>query len=452
MAVKEIAVGRLFGTDGVRGVAGVDLTADLARAIAAASVAELAAGVDRPLVAVGRDPRPSGPWLQDAVVEGLTRAGADVVLLGVIPTPAVARAIADGIPVLEGRPTFGVVISASHNPAQDNGIKLFGPGGVKLDDATERRIEGRMSESSTATAAGTVRADLSGTTEWYVDALLATLPHRLDGLRVVVDCANGAAATVADSAYRRAGAEVTVINTDLSGERINDGCGATHLDGLQAAVVAAGADAGIAHDGDADRCLAVAADGSVVDGDAILAILAADLKTRGALTNDALVVTVMSNLGLHRAMRDRNISIVTTPVGDRYVAERMRENGASLGGEQSGHVVLLDRATTGDGVLTGLHLLAAVAAADKPLAALAGLMRRLPQVLVNVRVGTAPDDAIRSARSVIDDVSAQLGNQGRVLVRPSGTEPLVRVMVEAETDELARRHAEHIAAAIEEIA
>jgi phosphoglucosamine mutase len=440
-------VARLFGTDGVRGVAGVDLTAELASAIAAAAVVELAGSSPRPLVVVGRDPRPSGGWLQDAVVAGLTGAGADVALLGVIPTPAIARAVADGLPWVADRPAFGVVISASHNPPADNGIKLFGPGGQKLGDDAEARIEARMGNPLPPVAAGTVRADLSGDTTWYADALLAAMPADLAGLRVVVDCANGAASTVAESIYSRAGAVVTAINTDLSGEQINDHCGATHLEAIQAAVVATGADVGIAHDGDADRCLAVTATGDVVDGDAILAVLAIDLQQRQALRGNAIAATVMSNLGLSRALRTFGIDIATTPVGDRHVSERMRADGLSLGGEQSGHVVLLDQATTGDGILTALALLGAVARSGKSLATLAGVVERLPQVLVNVRV---PDreQALAAAAPLTDEIAAELGDDGRVLVRASGTEPLVRVMVEALTEAKATELAEQIAAAI----
>jgi phosphoglucosamine mutase len=444
-------VPRLFGTDGVRGVAGIDLTAELAAAIAAASVAELASATSRPLVAVGRDPRPSGPWLQDAVVDGLTRAGADVVVLGVIPTPAVARAVADGVSGLRGQPAFGVVISASHNPAEDNGIKLFGPGGCKLSDATEAAIETRVGQPTAGPASGgqpgTVRADLSGQTQWYVEALLEAMPVTLLGVPVVVDCANGAASTVADAVYTYAGADVTVINTDLGGERINAGCGATHLEAVAAAVVAAGAQVGLAHDGDADRCLAVTAAGDVVDGDAILAVLALDLQRRHALRGDAIAATVMSNLGLHRGLADHGIRVVTTPVGDRHVTERMRADGLSLGGEQSGHVVLLDAATTGDGLLTGLALLGAMAASGRPLAELAAVVQRLPQVLINVRVADR-DRALATAAPLAAAATVELGADGRVLVRASGTEPLVRVMVEALTEADARSRAERIAAAI----
>lgn len=437
----------LFGTDGVRGVAGVDLTAELARSLSAAAVAVLAHDIDRPVVVVGRDPRPSGPWLQDAVVDGLTSAGADVVLAGVVPTPAVARAVADGIPGVIDAAAFGVVISASHNPADDNGIKFFGAGGRKLDDATEAAIEQRLATPTESIDRGHLISDQSGTTDWYVDAVVATVPAPLTGLSVIVDCANGAAATVAGDAYAKAGATVTLINTELGGERINDNCGATHLEPLQAAVVESGADAGIAHDGDADRCLAVASDGSVIDGDAILAILALDLHRRSNLRNETVVATVMSNLGLHRLLRDNGITVATTPVGDRHVAERMRADDAVVGGEQSGHVVLLEHATTGDGILTGLHLLAAAAGSGEPLGVLANRLRRLPQVLLNVRVDD-PAAAITTADEAIQTASARLGADGRVLVRASGTEPLVRVMVEAETDGLANEIAQQLAAEV----
>jgi phosphoglucosamine mutase len=440
-------VAKLFGTDGVRGVAGVDLTAPLASSIAAAAVSELAGTASRPLVVVGRDPRPSGGWLQDAVVAGLTGAGADVALLGVIPTPAVARAVADGVPGDSERPAFGVVISASHNPAPDNGVKLFGPGGLKLSGEAEAAIEARLSRPAVEQAAGEIRADLTGDTEWYVAALLATMPRGLDGLRVVVDCANGAASTVAESVYSRAGADVTVINRELSGERINERCGATELAGLQEQVRSGSAAVGIAHDGDADRCLAVSAAGEVVDGDAILAVLALDLQRRGLLRGDAIAATVMSNLGLTRAMRANGIRVAVTPVGDRYVSERMRADGLALGGEQSGHVVLLDHATTGDGILTALQLLAAVVGSGRSLEEAAAAVVRLPQVLVNVAVADL-DRALEAAVPITAAAAAELGDDGRVLVRASGTEPLVRVMVEALTEARASEVAERIAAAI----
>jgi phosphoglucosamine mutase len=365
----------------------------------------------------------------------------------VIPTPAVARAVADGIPGVIDSAAFGVVISASHNPPADNGIKFFGAGGRKLDDATEAAIESRLDDSITAPTPGQIISDESANSDWYVDAVVATVPVPLTGLSVIVDCANGAASTVAGAAYAKAGADVSLINTDIGGEHINDNCGAMHLEPLQAAVIAAGADAGIAHDGDADRCLAVGPDGRVIDGDAILAVLALELRRRSNLRNNTVVATVMSNLGLHRLLRDHGISIATTPVGDRHVAARMRADDAAIGGEQSGHVVLLEHATTGDGILTGLHLLAAAAAAGQPLGVLANRLRRLPQVLLNVQVDE-PAAAIRAADEAIRSASAQLGDGGRVLVRASGTEPLVRVMVEAETDELATEIAQELAAEV----
>jgi phosphoglucosamine mutase len=399
-------------------------------------------------VVVGRDTRPSGGWLADAVVEGLTGAGADVVLLGVIPTPAVARALVTGVPGLDALPSFGVVISASHNPMPDNGIKLFGAGGLKLPDDLEDRIESRVREPlPPATAPGRVVLDRSDSVEWYADALLATLPHRLDGLRVVVDCANGAAAVLARSVYAAAGADVVVIHDEVSGERINDRCGATHLEAVQAAVREHGGDAGIAHDGDADRCLAVTADGEIVDGDAILAILALDLHDRDRLPGAAIAATVMSNLGLANALRPHGIAVATTAVGDRYVTERMRSDGLALGGEQSGHVVLAEHATTGDGILTALHLLARVASSGRSLADLAAVVERLPQVLINVRVYDR-DAALATLAPLTEQASAELGSAGRILVRPSGTEPLIRVMVEAPGPGQATEIAERLAAAI----
>jgi phosphoglucosamine mutase len=441
-------MGRLFGTDGVRGVANEFLTPELALSLASAAVPELADG-ERPLVYVGRDPRPSGELLEAAVVAGVLAAGGDVVRLGVLPTPAVALAVARGA---DGHPPggLGIMISASHNPMPDNGIKLFAAGGAKVPDDVEDRIEARLAGPAarpTGDAVGRVRADLGGRTQWYVDALTSTVADGLRGLHVVVDCANGAAAEVAPAAYRAAGAEVTVINDDLSGYRINDRCGATHLDAVRAAVVAAGADVGLAHDGDADRCLAVDAAGEVVDGDQILAVLAVAMKDQGKLAQDAVAVTVMSNLGFRQAMAAHGIAVVETAVGDRYVLERMVARGLSLGGEQSGHTILRDYAPTGDGVLTGLHLLARVASTGLPLAELAAVMNRLPQALVNVAVADK-QAALDTTRELAAVVEAELGGDGRVLVRPSGTEPLLRVMVEAPTQQAAQDAAERIAAAV----
>jgi phosphoglucosamine mutase len=442
-------VPRLFGTDGVRGVANGDLTPELALRLAAAAAHELleqrGGSSGRPLAVVGRDTRPSGELLEAAVAAGLLGAGVDVELLGVTPTPAVAHAVtAEGV-------DLGVMISASHNPMPDNGIKFFGHGGYKLADETESRIEVRLDEAwQRPTGAGVGRrhdADALRRSAAYVDHLVASLPTRLDGLRVVVDCANGAAAAIGPAAYRAAGADVVVINDDLAGYRINDECGATHPEVVAEAVRVQGADVGLAHDGDADRCVAVDRDGRVVDGDQILAVLALGMKERGRLDGDTVVATVMSNLGFKKAMAEHGIAVADTAVGDRYVLERMRADGYRLGGEQSGHVILLDHATTGDGVLTGLHLLARMAETGRSLAELASVVTRLPQVLVNVRVADK-DAAMTTLAELSDRADAELGDDGRVLVRPSGTEPLIRVMVEAPTEEQARELAESLAAAV----
>ncbi|GAA2809169.1 phosphoglucosamine mutase [Saccharopolyspora taberi] len=435
---------RLFGTDGVRGLANADLTPELALSLAAAAARVLYDRDDsrRRVALVGRDPRASGEMLEAAVTAGLTAAGADVLRVGVLPTPAVAHLVS----VLGA--DLGVMISASHNPMPDNGIKLFAAGGHKLPDAVEDEIAARLDETverPTGAAIGRVR-EVPDAAQRYLDHLLSATPEPLDGLRVVVDCANGAAATVAPDAYRRAGAEVVALHASPDGLNINDGAGSTHLDGLQAAVVAHGADLGIAHDGDADRCLAVDAAGQVVDGDQIMAVLALGMKEAGELRDDTLVATVMSNLGLHLAMREHGIKLRTTAVGDRYVLEELRSGGLSLGGEQSGHVVLPDHATTGDGLLTALRLMARVVETGKPLAELAATMSRLPQTLVNVRV--ADKATAVTAPEVLQAVSAaeaELGDAGRVLLRPSGTEQLVRVMVEARSEETAQQVAGRLA-------
>jgi phosphoglucosamine mutase len=449
---------RLFGTDGVRGVAGLELTARLALDLSAAAAAVLGGQREdgrcgdrktRPLAVVGRDPRLSGEFLEAAVVAGLAGAGVDVLRLGVIPTPGVAYLTG----ALDA--DFGVVISASHNPAADNGIKFFGPGGVKLPDATEDAIEAQLNaaQSSPGPASpgpaspslvpaefGRVR-DAAAEHGRYVDYLVATLPGSprppLGGLRVVADCAHGAAYRLAPQALRRAGAEVITIGTDPDGLNINQGCGSTALEALCAAVVEHGADAGIAYDGDADRCLAVDGEGQPLDGDQILTVLATGLKEAGRLTGDAVVVTVMSNQGFHVAMREAGIEVIETPVGDKHVSAAMREGGYVLGGEQSGHIIMGEHATTGDGVLTSLQLLAAVNRQGVPMAAAAKMMPKYPQVLVNVpgdasQLGPEVDAAVRRAE-------AQLGGDGRILVRPSGTEPKIRLMIQARDAALAER-------------
>jgi phosphoglucosamine mutase len=389
--------------------------------------------------------------LEAAVVAGLSSAGAEVLLAGVLPTPALAY--------LTGRTgaDLGVMISASHNPMPDNGIKLFSAGGHKLPDAVEAAIEQEIASGApadhrpTGHGIGRVRP-LTGALEDYTAHLLSTVPAPLDGLRLVVDAAHGAAAVCGPEAYSRAGAVVTTLGCEPDGWNINDGVGSTHLEPLVAAVRAQGADLGLAHDGDADRCLAVSADGEVVDGDAILAICALALHERGELREDTVVATVMSNLGFHHTMRDAGIAVHTTAVGDRYVLEALRAGNLSLGGEQSGHLVFLDSATTGDGVLTGLAVLSRMRETGASLAELAAVLTRLPQVLVNVpvsdRLAVAESEAVADA---VNAVQAELGDTGRVLLRPSGTEQLVRVMVEAPTqeqaDEVARRLAAVVAAA-----
>nr|WP_202423103.1 phosphoglucosamine mutase [Nocardiopsis alba] len=437
----------MFGTDGVRGLAGRDLTATLTLelSIAAARVLTRSDGDRRPLAVVGRDPRASGEFLEAAVVAGLASTGVDVVKVGVLPTPAVAHLTG----VLDA--DFGVMLSASHNPAPDNGIKFFARGGQKLEDALEEEIEGMLGVPSTPAVGEAVgRVSESGDgAELYTRHILDSLPHDLKGLKVVIDCAHGASSSVAPDALRRAGAEVISIGDAPDGHNINQGYGSTSLDALKEAVRLHGADAGIANDGDADRCLAVDAEGNTVDGDQILAILATEAKNAGRLAEDTLVVTVMSNLGLKLAMEREGINVVETAVGDRYVLEEMKRGGFALGGEQSGHVILLDHATTGDGLLTGLHLLAAMADHGQGLAELAKVMTRLPQVLINV-----PDvDKSRAAESeelaaAVREAEAELGDTGRVLIRPSGTEPKVRVMVEAPDQGQATAVAERLAGVV----
>ena len=458
-------MGRLFGTDGVRGVAGIDLTAQLAMDLAVAAVPVLAPlatrsnGASRPVAVIGRDSRASGDFLEAAVVAGLASLGVDVHRLGVIPTPGVAH--------LTGalNADFGVVLSASHNPAADNGIKFFGRGGVKLVDEIEDEIEaglhaarsGRARAAAAHAPAGFGRVtDAYSANETYLDHLLATLTSQaamagrapLAGLRVVVDCAHGAAYSIGPRALRRAGAEVVAIGAAPDGDNINAGVGSTHLETLASAVAEHGADAGLAFDGDADRCLAVDGDGQPLDGDQILTVLASQLKRSGQLAGDAVVVTVMSNLGFHDAMRDAGISVIETPVGDKHVYAAMCDGGYVLGGEQSGHIIQLDYATTGDGVLTGLHLLAAVNSAGIPVSAAAKLMTRYPQVLVNVRADkdrAMTDPAVAAA---VAEARAGLGDAGRVLLRPSGTEPVIRVMVEARQTDQAEAIAGRIADAV----
>jgi phosphoglucosamine mutase len=440
-------MGRLFGTDGIRGLANADLSPELALSVAAAAAHVLSEEDDRsraPVAMVGRDPRASGEMLEAAVMAGLASAGATVVRVGVLPTPGLAFLTA------ESNADLGVMLSASHNPMPDNGIKLFAAGGHKLPDTVEAEIEAAVATPGgwrrpTGEGVGRIHELLDGT-EHYIKHLVEATPHRLTGVKVVVDCANGAASDVAADAYRDAGADVVVINAEPDGYNINSDCGSTHLEPLRAAVVEEGADLGVAHDGDADRCLAVDAGGAVIDGDQIMAILALAMREAGTLTHDTLVATVMSNLGLRLAMRREGITLLETAVGDRYVLEAIRARGLAIGGEQSGHVVLPAYATTGDGILTALHVMARMAATGRTLTDLASVMTKLPQILVNVQVTdrntacTAP-----SVRAAVTEAEASLGESGRVLVRPSGTEPLVRVMVEAPTVDAAELVATRVA-------
>ncbi|OLO99371.1 phosphoglucosamine mutase [Mycolicibacterium porcinum] len=441
-------MGRLFGTDGVRGVANRDLTAELAVALGSAAARRLgnSTGHGRRVAVVGRDPRASGEMLEAAVIAGITSEGVDILRVGVLPTPAVAY-LASAYDA-----HFGVMISASHNPMPDNGIKIFGPGGHKLDDTAEDRIEELVNGGPglRPTGAGIGRVlDAEDALDRYLRHASKAVTTRLEGLTVVVDCAHGAASIAAPRAYRAAGANVIAINAEPNGLNINDGCGSTHMEVLQAAVVEHGADLGLAHDGDADRCLAVDAAGRVIDGDAIMVVLALAMQEAGELASDTLVATVMSNLGLHLAMRAAGIEVRTTGVGDRYVLEELRAGAFSLGGEQSGHIVLPSFGTTGDGIVTGLRLMSRMAQTRTTLAALAEPMQTLPQVLINVQVDDKAAVATSSSvQSAVAAAEAELGDTGRILLRPSGTEQVVRVMVEAADENTARQLAVRVAESV----
>ncbi len=444
---------RLFGTDGVRGKANVDLTAELALELSVAAAHVLGeSGLfegHRPVALVARDPRASGEFLEAAVVAGLASAGVDVIRVGVVPTPGAAYL------VNELDADLGVMLSASHNPMPDNGIKFFAKGGVKLDDYLEDMIEARLGqqwERPVAERVGRV-TDRPELIENYVAHLVSSLGSEgsLHGLKVVLDCANGAAFTTGPAAFEAQGAEVVTINAAPTGLNINENAGSTHMDGLKAAVQHFEADLGFAFDGDADRCLAVDRAGTEVDGDQILAILALALRDQGRLHNDTVVATVMSNLGFMQAMAAHDIRVDQTKVGDRYVLESMNANGFALGGEQSGHVIMSEYATTGDGVLTALHVAAQVVTSGRDLADLAAVMKRLPQVMINVKgVNKARAGIDPEVNAAVTDAGRELGTSGRVLLRPSGTEPVVRVMVEAETEEKAAEVAERLASIVKE--
>jgi phosphoglucosamine mutase len=437
----------LFGTDGIRGLANVDLTAELALDVAVAAAHILVENSnERPRAIVGQDSRASGEFLEAAVVAGLTSAGVDVYRVGIVPTPAVAYLVAST------GADLGVMISASHNPMPDNGIKLFQRGGEKLADDVEALVEARIGEPwqrPTGAAVGRVIND-DQLVNKYIEHLLSTINVSLSGLKVVVDCANGASSFTAPVALSRAGAEVIAIANTPDGWNINDGVGSTHLDYLRNAVLKNGADVGIAHDGDADRCLAIDATGAEIDGDVIMAILAKGFKAQGKLKANTIVGTVMSNLGFMHAMAEAGIEVVTTAVGDRYVLEAMLQSDFNLGGEQSGHVIMRDHANTGDGLLTALQLLAEVKRSGQTLQELSRVMVRFPQVLINVK--NVAKEGLASSTAIADAVmaaEAELGSNGRILLRASGTEPLVRVMVEAQSDAVAQDVATKLAQVVE---
>jgi phosphoglucosamine mutase len=447
---------RLFGTDGVRGLANHDLTVELSLGLAQAAAVVLGKGrvADgrrvsgrRPIAVVARDPRVSGEFISAAVAAGLASSGVDIYDAGVIPTPALAFLVADF------KADFGVMISASHNPACDNGIKFFAVGGTKLPDVVEDRIEAALGEpklAPTGVEVGHIRR-FADAEDRYIVHLVSTLPHRLDGVHVVLDCAHGAASGVSPEVFSLAGATVTVMGAEPDGYNINDGVGSTHMEKLAAAVVESGADLGIAHDGDADRCLAVDHLGRIVDGDQIMAVLALAMKDRGTLTDNTLVATVMSNLGLRVAMEEHGVTMLQTAVGDRYVLEALNEKHLALGGEQSGHVIMSEFATTGDGILTGLHIASEMARTGKTLAELASVMTVYPQILVNVRgVDRSRVHTDEVVAAAVKAAEAELGDSGRVLLRASGTEPLVRVMVEAADQDTADRLAQILATVVRE--
>ena len=441
---------RLFGTDGVRGVANKEITAEFSLKLAQAAAIVLGAQSrergERPRAVIAKDPRVSSDYIVAAVSAGLASSGVDVFDAGVLPTPACAYLTADlGA-------DFGVMVSASHNPATDNGIKFFSRGGHKLPDDVEDQIEAEFGKSMLPIGEGVGEiARFSDAEDRYLIHLLSAMRNRLEGLKIVVDCAHGAASAISPQAFTDAGAKVIVIGADPDGTNINSGYGSTHLSALQAAVVENKADLGIAHDGDADRCLAVDENGKIIDGDKILAVLALAMKERGELARGTVVSTVMSNLGFKVAMQKAGINVVETAVGDRYVLEEMRKEGYTLGGEQSGHIIFSQYATTGDGILTGMQLAAEMVASGKKLSELTSIVETYPQVLINVAgVDKTKVDSDSELQSLVAKAAAELGESGRILLRASGTEALVRVMVEAKEMGDAQGWAERIAVVVEQ--
>ena len=435
----------LFGTDGVRGVAGVDLTTELAHDLAVAAAQVLTQHGEfaghRPKAIIGQDSRESGAYLEAAITAGLTESGVDVYRVGVLPTPAISFL------VTAMKADLGVMISASHNPARDNGIKFFSRTGRKLEDSVELEIEallGKPWQRPAEMPEGQACEDHDAR-EKYIQYLLGTIETNFNGIKVVVDCANGAASFVAPDVLKRAGANVVAISNEPNGLNINENCGSTHLENLIATVRSSGADLGVAHDGDADRVLAVDHEGNVIDGDHILGIL----SNHTEIPTKTVVGTVMTNLGLIRALESRQLTFIATPVGDRYVLEKMLAEGHTLGGEQSGHIIMRRFADTGDGILTALHLISEVVRSKKSLKELAAFMIRYPQILINVK-DVSKDKLTNNekVKKAINDATMELGDKGRILLRASGTEPVIRVMVEAERSELAERFATTLAALV----
>ena len=435
----------LFGTDGVRGVAGVDLTTELAHDLAVAAAQVLTQHGEfaghRPKAIIGQDSRESGAYLEAAITAGLTESGVDVYRVGVLPTPAISFL------VTAMKADLGVMISASHNPARDNGIKFFSRTGRKLEDSVELEIEallGKPWQRPSEMPEGQACEDHDAR-EKYIQYLLGTIETNFNGIKVVVDCANGAASFVAPDVLKRAGANVVAISNEPNGRNINENCGSTHLENLIATVRSRGADLGVAHDGDADRVLAVDHEGNVIDGDHILGIL----SNHTEIPTKTVVGTVMTNLGLIRALESRQLTFIATPVGDRYVLEKMLAEGHTLGGEQSGHIIMRRFADTGDGILTALHLISEVVRSKKSLKELAAFMIRYPQILINVK-DVSKDKLANNekVKKAINDATMELGDKGRILLRASGTEPVIRVMVEAERSELAERFATTLAALV----
>jgi phosphoglucosamine mutase len=434
---------RLFGTDGVRGLAGTELTDDMAYRLGRAAVVVFGRrGTGRPTFVVGRDPRASGEWLEDALVEGIREGGGDTYIAGVEPTPAIAFLVAElGM-------SSGVVISASHNPPEYNGIKFFDSTGAKLPDDVEDEIEAAMTDLPPPPARPGDTRSVGDGHDRYLTQLVRAAEARLEGIRVVVDCANGSASELAPALLRRLGAEVHAIHAEPDGKNINDGCGALYPEVVAEAVVRLGADAGVSLDGDADRALFADADGAIVDGDQVLAACAVALRERGDLARNTVVTTIMANLGFHHAMREAGIDVVASRVGDRYVLEEMMRTGAMLGGEQSGHVIFRERATTGDGLLTAVRFLSLAALSGRSISDLASVMHRYPQRMINVEVGDRSTATHEDVLAAVASAERELGLDGRVLVRASGTEPLVRVMVEAPSEDEASEHAERIAGVV----